>query len=527
MGAARDLSAQGTTAFSYQGRLTDNDTAANGGFDFRFILFDAQLNGTQLSSPVIKTPVAVESGLFTVALDFGNVFDGGARWLEIAVREAGSGGTYDVLTPRQALTPVPYALFAMTPAGPQGPQGVKGDTGPQGIQGVKGDPGTSAATGSVLASDDANDADLIASGMIRFFSTPAPAWVSASTVNQPAARTGHALAWAGTQLLVWGGELGGNRFSSTGASYDPASDSWSPLSPLSAPSARTAHASVWTGTEWLIWGGYGADGRLGDGFRFDPARQLWSSMASIGGPSARVGQSAAWTGTQLAIWGGQDAMSPLADGFLYDPAANNWSPLPPIQLSPRRDAHMVWTGDRLLIWGGQDTTGNLVSGMQVPLAGESPPPGQAISSLNAPSSRAGASAVWTGSRLLVWGGEEGGSQLGDGASYDPLADTWTALSSLNAPSARTDHAAVWTGDRMLIYGGRAATGAQYSAHSYDPATDTWRTLGSAGNPAARTRPGAAWNGTDLLIFGGESNGVPVGGLQRISPEPAWHLYRKL
>ncbi|HUT25170.1 MAG TPA: hypothetical protein VM492_12565, partial [Sumerlaeia bacterium] len=62
---------------------------------------------------VTKTNVAVANGSFTVTLDFGaGAFNGDARWLEIGVRTAGSGGLYTTLAPRQRLTPTPYALYA-------------------------------------------------------------------------------------------------------------------------------------------------------------------------------------------------------------------------------------------------------------------------------------------------------------------------------------------------------------------------------------------------------------------------------
>ena len=51
--------------------------------------------------------------MFTVTLDFGGVFTGADRWLEIAVRTNG-GGAFAPLTPRQAVTPTPYALYSAT-----------------------------------------------------------------------------------------------------------------------------------------------------------------------------------------------------------------------------------------------------------------------------------------------------------------------------------------------------------------------------------------------------------------------------
>ena len=99
------------TVFTYQGRLTDGGSPANGEYDFRFELYDAASGGAQVGSMVPKENTAVTDGLFTVELDFGSgIFTGDARWLEIGVRPGASGGLFTTLMPRQALTPAPYAL---------------------------------------------------------------------------------------------------------------------------------------------------------------------------------------------------------------------------------------------------------------------------------------------------------------------------------------------------------------------------------------------------------------------------------
>jgi hypothetical protein len=61
---------------------------------------------------VTIAPVIVSNGNFTVLLDFGAVFSGEARWLEIGVRTNGSSGPYGTPSTRQPLTPTPYALYA-------------------------------------------------------------------------------------------------------------------------------------------------------------------------------------------------------------------------------------------------------------------------------------------------------------------------------------------------------------------------------------------------------------------------------
>jgi hypothetical protein len=104
--------AQGT-AFTYQGRLTDNTSPANGNYDLKFYLRDAPTSGNPVGTTNTIAPVPVSNGLFTVTLDFGaGVFTGPPRWLEIGVRTNGSVAAHFTLSPRQALTPSPYATYA-------------------------------------------------------------------------------------------------------------------------------------------------------------------------------------------------------------------------------------------------------------------------------------------------------------------------------------------------------------------------------------------------------------------------------
>src|SRR5215813_3048604 len=105
------VSAQ-TTAFTYQGKLTDSGNLANGNYDLQFKLFDALSAGTQQGSTQTLSNVTVTNGIFTVSLDFGvcaTCFNGAARFLEIAVRPNG-GGSFTTLTPRQPVTSTPYAM---------------------------------------------------------------------------------------------------------------------------------------------------------------------------------------------------------------------------------------------------------------------------------------------------------------------------------------------------------------------------------------------------------------------------------
>ena len=109
------------TAFTYQGQLKGTGGApVTANCDLTFALYDALSGGAQVGTTVTKSGIAVTSGLFTTSLDFGSaVFDGSDRWLQITAK-CGSDATATTLSPRQALTPAPYALYAANGGGSGG-----------------------------------------------------------------------------------------------------------------------------------------------------------------------------------------------------------------------------------------------------------------------------------------------------------------------------------------------------------------------------------------------------------------------
>lgn len=102
-----------SSSFTYQGRLTDGGSPANGLYDLQFKLFG---DFTDFSSSSIANTqvdnVQVTNGIFTVQLNFTSDQLIAAPFLEIAVRPGSSTGSYTTLTPRQSLTPTPYSLIS-------------------------------------------------------------------------------------------------------------------------------------------------------------------------------------------------------------------------------------------------------------------------------------------------------------------------------------------------------------------------------------------------------------------------------
>jgi len=100
-----------SSAFTYQGFLSDVNVPGSGQYDFEFKLFTDAAGTTQIGSTVQVDNAEVVNGVFTVLLDFGaGVFGGANPWLEIAVRPGASTDPVTVLSPRQEITPSPQSM---------------------------------------------------------------------------------------------------------------------------------------------------------------------------------------------------------------------------------------------------------------------------------------------------------------------------------------------------------------------------------------------------------------------------------
>lgn len=108
-----------STAFTYQGVLDSAGQPATGLHDFRFRLYTGLASGSQDGPTLCADNVVVADGRFTVELDFGSVFAGSTRYLEIDARaDAGQGCAvttgFTMLAPRQRLAATPYAMHALS-----------------------------------------------------------------------------------------------------------------------------------------------------------------------------------------------------------------------------------------------------------------------------------------------------------------------------------------------------------------------------------------------------------------------------
>jgi hypothetical protein len=105
--------------------------------------------------------------------------------------------------------------------------------------------------------------------------------------------------------------------------------------------------------------------------------------------------------------------------------------------------------------------------------------------VSVPAARQFHTAVWTGSEMIVWGGNTSSGFLNTGGRYSPATDSWISTSTTNAPTGRWHHTAVWTGSEMIVWGERPVV-SQTATWTRAQDTIPRRTFGQL--PALSTRP---------------------------------------
>jgi len=367
------------------------------------------------------------------------------------------------------------------------------------------------------------------SGAYSLTSTFAPTiWFPTSTTGVPEARQEHTAVWTGSEMIVWGGQNGNSIAKNTGARFDPVTNAWTSTATAGAPSPRWAHSAVWTGTEMIVWGGFSgfpAFQPLNDGAKYNPQTDSWTTVASMAAPSVRVNHTAVWTGAEMIVWGGFSCMGcpnpELGTGARYNPATNAWTATSGVGApAPRGNHTAVWTGSTMIVWGGEDDFGVpdvLGTGAVYDPAADN---WVATNLANAPAGRRCHSAVWAGTEMIIFGGQTdrslacGISTVATGARYSPPpTDSWNPMVVAPVSSTLSGAPAVWTGSQLITW--FESSGARYNF-----AANTWNGISPTGAPASRRRHSLIWTGSSLVVWGGDF-AVPLntGGIYDPSVDP--------
>lgn len=307
---------------------------------------------------------------------------------------------------------------------------------------------------------------------------------NAASASGLTARNFASTVWASnvSKAMIWGGEQGSATKYSDGKMYDPVTDAWTAISTTDAPIARGRHTVVWASTlnppRAIIFGGLAAgDSALLEGAIYTPSTDTWVTMSNSGAPNPRYGHTAVWdtVNNKMIVWGGAST-NVLTSGLGYE-------------FDPTNGAGGTWN--------------DINDGL-----------------LNTPAARYNHSAIWTGTKMIIWGGcgsknAATGSctvagELSSGASYNPANGTWTALSA--GPTARFGHTATYlsSSSEMVIWGGGSDTTGNATAITpvstgsvYNIAGDSWSAVTNVTAPFTRYDHLAFDRGaTGLHILGG-------------------------
>ena len=90
-------------------------------------------------------------------------------------------------------------------------------------------------------------------------------WTNTTIVNAPSGRPGHTAVWTGSEMIVWGGGAIGGAVN-TGGRYNQITHGWTATNTTDAPAPRFAHTAVWneSDSEMIVWGGFDGNDRYFD-----------------------------------------------------------------------------------------------------------------------------------------------------------------------------------------------------------------------------------------------------------------------
>src|SRR5205807_392303 len=229
--------------------------------------------------------------------------------------------------------------------------------------------------------------------------------------------------------------------------------------------------------------------------------------ATDGPPLGRESHTAVWTGSEMIVWGGYTFISGsgyLNTGGRYNPGIDSWTATTTMNAPAGRSGHTaVWTGSEMIVWGGNfvDNTGGRYN------------PGTdswtATTTVDAASGREFHTAVWSGSEMIVWGGyDESFNYPTIGGRYNPSTNVWTTTTTNNAPTGRKHHTTLWTGGAMIVWGGDDSSSLLNTGGRYNPITNSWTATSTAGAPVARNGHTTVWSGTEMIVWGGNIGPYP-------------------
>jgi hypothetical protein len=215
----------------------------------------------------------------------------------------------------------------------------------------------------------------------------------------------------------------------------------------------------------------------------------------------RIHAAAVAMGRSVFIWGGRGAAGGLDTGAIYSPATDSWvlvnqTGAPP----PRSLATAVWTGSVVILSGGVDDSNNNL--LRDAYAYD--PNAETWTTLPPPAThRCRSLGLWDGTRAIFWGGTDQNNVAIAGADRFDLTN-WTTSGTPGDPGPLLGPAMGFDGSTLYVQGGLFNSNTrQAKVFSYATGTDQWSAVN--GTLTARSSAFGAWDGTHFLVWGGRDD----------------------
>jgi len=243
----------------------------------------------------------------------------------------------------------------------------------------------------------------------------------------------HTSVASGASRLVIFGNYASTSSPSPALIYNPTTNTWT--TSTAAMTARWGvECVVSDGGLMFVWGGYGSQVSSSPWFSYDPLTDSAQAMSTTGAPTVGGADDCALASSDFIV-----AVSGQLGVYDLGPGTWSTSALP----SGVVPARMKWTGKDIV--GQEPSTLRFHNWSRATGQWSS-----AFTYTNAASSTHNQELAWTG-RSIVFFGQ--GNPTGYGA-FDPETGGFTSLGSDLSSGARLDgQSQVWTGEKLLVFGG--------------------------------------------------------------------------
>ena len=311
------------------------------------------------------------------------------------------------------------------------------------------------------------------------------------------------------QVLIAGGYNRSETKLASSELYNPATHAFVTVASNMASSSAGHTATLLTSGKVVVFGGGNTSVQT-----FDPSTKLWTSVGTMATSRSSHSATRLPDGRVLVIGGADNSGNTLSSTIVYDPSSGSFTNGPTLDTAREMHTATLLANGKVLVVGGRRKSGSsyvtLASYQLCSAAAVSPFTVTCTASTSGNAARFAHDAVALGpdgSKVLVAGGANGGTDLATAELYDMTAGTWTSAGLGSLTPARSDLTLTQLPNgRALAAGGSNNENSRKEADAYAPplAPVAPMNIVRAGHTATPLFD-ASGSMTGILVVGGASD----------------------